>query len=235
MTRGGRRQDRDGPERRCIATGESLPAAGLIRFVLGPDAAVVPDVEGRLPGRGVWLTADRALVATAVKKRLFSRAFRGEAKLPEDLADMLERLLAARLIGLVSLARKAGQAVTGFEKVRERLRKGKAAVLVAASDGAADGRTKLVALAPGLPVLDVLDGSELGLAFGRDFAIHAALDAGGLADRALAEARRLRGFRMPDPAGSGGLVTTERDARGHQDMNAGTGPIAGPDRTIDER
>lgn len=225
MTRGGLKAEREGPERRCIATGESAPAAGLVRFVLGPDGSVVPDVEGRLPGRGVWLTADRERVAFALKKRLFNRAFRREVAVPDGLPDLLEGLLARRLGGIVSLARKAGQAVTGFEKVRERLRAGKAAVLVAASDGAADGRAKLVALAPGVPLLDVLDATELGLAFGRDFAIHAALDAGGLADRALAEAARLAGFRKAGQIAPG---PPARGARGHQDTDDGARSEGGP-------
>lgn len=195
MARGGRRKERDTPERRCIATGESGPRDRLIRFVLGPDGAVVPDIAGRLPGRGVWLTAERALVERAVKKRLFARAFRSAVEVPEDLAARLEALIAARLVDLISLARKAGQAVTGFEKTRAALQGGKAGVLIAASDGADDGRAKLARLAPELPRIEVLDARELGLAFGRDFVIHAALDAGGIADRALTETGRLAGFR----------------------------------------
>ena len=169
MTRGGRRSERDGPERRCIASGESGATDRLIRFVMGPDGALVPDLAAKLPGRGVWLTADRALVEKAVAKRLFARGFKAPIQAPEDLADRLEALLAQRLIDLLSLARKAGQAVTGFEKVRARLRSGQSAVLVAASDGAADGRAKLKGLAGEIPLIEALSGQELGLAFGRDF------------------------------------------------------------------
>lgn len=218
MTRGGRRKERDGPERRCIATGESAPAAGLIRFALGPDRTVVPDVAGRLPGRGVWLTADRALAEKAVKRRLFNRAFRGEVAVPEELPDLLERLLAERLIGTVSLARKAGEAVTGFEKVREHLRRSRsgarAAVRIEASDAAPDGCAKLAAIAPELAVIRVLAARELGLAFGRDFAIHAALDAGGLADRALTEAARLSGFRTDGAPGTNERTGEVREIMG---------------------
>lgn len=213
MARGGRRETRGEPERRCIASGESGPTRPLLRFVLGPDGTVVPDLAGRLPGRGAWLTADRALVAKAVKKNLFSRAFRQPVKVEPDLADRLEVLIARRLVELIGLARKAGQAVTGFEKVRARLAEGKAAVLVTASDAAQDGRAKIARAAPeGTARVDLLDSGELGLAFGRDFAIHAALDAGGIADRVLIEAGRLAGFRSPPamdeaarvPAGASG-------------------------------
>lgn len=206
MTRGGAVKSRTGPERRCIASGESGPTERLIRFVLSPQGEVVPDLAGKLPGRGVWLTADRALVDRAVKKRLFSRGFRTQARVPGDLADRLEALMAERLIGLIGLARKAGQAVTGFEKVRERLKTGKVGALLEATDGAADGREKLARLAEGaaggVPIIEVLTGRELGLAFGRDFAIHAALDRGGFADRAIAEALRLGGLRATASAGA---------------------------------
>ena len=207
MTRGGAAKTQDEPERRCIATGERGPTDRLVRFVLGPDAQVVPDLAAKLPGRGVWLTAERALVDKAVAKKLFSRAFKAQAAASADLADRLEALLAARLIDVISLARKAGQAVTGFEKVRARLKDGTVGALVHASDGAADGKSKLnrlaIGLAGGVPgearEIDVLDSTELGLAFGRDFAIHAALDRGGFADRAFGEAARLSGLRPTAP------------------------------------
>lgn len=195
MTRGGRRHERDGPERRCIASGESGPTDRMIRFVLDPEGRVTPDLAGRLPGRGAWLTADRALVERAVGKNLFARAFRQQVPRPDGLADLLETLLVRRLAEVIGLARKGGQAVTGFEKTRARLLSGKVGALIEASDAAADGRRKIEAVAGAVPRIDCLNAGELGLAFGRDFAIHAALDAGGFADRALGEARRLEGLR----------------------------------------
>ncbi|MEM6357839.1 MAG: hypothetical protein AAF844_19445, partial [Pseudomonadota bacterium] len=127
-----------------------------------------------------------------------SRAFRKAVTVPEGLPGLLEQMLAKRLIETVALARKAGQAVTGFEKVRARLPAGRV-VLLTASNAGPEGRRKLRNLAREAPEIAVLDDSELGLAFGREFAIHAALDAGGIADRALQEAGRLGGFRAPHP------------------------------------
>lgn len=193
---------RAGPERRCIASGESGPAGRMIRFVLSPSGEVVPDLAAKLPGRGVWLTADRALVERAVARRLFARGFRAQVKAPDDLADRLEALLAQRLVELIGLARKAGRAVTGFEKVRDRLKQGAAGARVEAADGAPDGKAKLARLAGATPVIGVLTSRELGLAFGRDFAIHAALDRGGFADRAIAEALRLGGLRATASIGA---------------------------------
>jgi predicted RNA-binding protein YlxR (DUF448 family) len=223
MTRGGAARERTEPERRCIATGVSGPTARLVRFVLGPGGEVVPDLAARLPGRGVWLTAERALVDRAVAKRLFARAFRAPATAPADLADRLEALLARRVVELIGLARKAGQAVTGFEKVRARLKEGGVAALIEASDGAPDGRDKLARIAPDVPVIDALDAQELGLAFGRDFAIHAALDRGGFADRVIGEAARLGGLR------SAGTKTDEtRHGAAGTDDTAEAGPKAAP-------
>ena len=216
MTRGGRAKDRDGPERRCIATGASGPVTGLIRFVLSPDGQAVPDLAGKLPGRGAWLSADRAAVQIAVKKKLFSRAFRQPVEADQGLLDLLETLVARRLVDVISLARKAGMAVTGAEKVKSHLQSGRAGALIQATDGAEDGKSKLRAVAAAvgkdrIQRIDVLTSTELGLAFGREFAIHAALDAGGFADRACAEAKRLSGLRII-PLADG----TPKDDRGRK-------------------
>ena len=236
MTRGGRRKEREGPERRCIATGESGPADRLIRFALSPEGEVVPHLAARLPGRGVWLTAERGLAERAVSKRLFARGFRAQVKVPDDLPQRLEALLAERLVALIGLARKAGQAVTGAEKVRARILSGQAAVLIQARDGAPGGRRKVAALALAagegrIERIDLLDAAELGLAFGREFAIHAALDAGGFATRLVCEARRLSGFRDAPPADA---IADEDAGRGSAEWvpdakDAGAGP--GPEHT----
>ena len=126
MTRGGHKESRDEPERKCIVSGESQPKAGLIRFVLGPEDMIVPDIQGRLPGRGIYVSADREALAKASKKNLFSRAARQPVKVPDDLPELVERLLVQRVIDLISLGRKAGDAICGYEKVKDWLIKGQA-------------------------------------------------------------------------------------------------------------
>ncbi|QCO56157.1 RNA-binding protein [Pseudorhodobacter turbinis] len=196
MARGGRNKDQDdGPERRCIVTGESQPKAGLIRFVVGPETVVVPDVMGRLPGRGFYVAADRDAIAKAAQKGLFSRAARQPVKAPEGLAELVESLLARRVIELLSLARKAGQAVTGYEKVKDWLVKGQAIALIQASDGSERGKSKLRPPERTNGFIGCLTSQEMGLAFGREHAIHGALAAGGLGHRVVEEAARLAGFR----------------------------------------
>jgi predicted RNA-binding protein YlxR (DUF448 family) len=184
-----------GALRTCLVSGESRDKSELLRFVVGPDGGIVPDIEGRLPGRGLWLLPRRDIVSKALAKRLFARAARRNVSVADGLADRVEDLLARRCVDLIGLARRAGQAVTGFAKVEAALDKGEAAVLVEAAEGAAGGRGKLKRLAPGLPVIDALTSAELGRAFAREMAVHAALLRGGLARKFLAEAARLAGFR----------------------------------------
>ena len=196
MSRGGRDKDRaDGPERRCIATGETQPASGLIRFVIGPDNQVVPDLAGKLPGRGIWVASDKAALEKAAGKGLFARAARAPVTVPDDLPNLVEQMLARRVVELLSLARKSGGAVSGYEKVKDWLRKEEADVLLQAEDGSARGNTKLSTPQWG-SYIGWLTADELGLAFGREKVIHAALGAGGLTKRVVEEAQRLKGLRV---------------------------------------
>ena len=115
--------ERREPLRRCIATGESRPREALLRFVVGPDDVLVPDVAGRLPGRGLWLTARRDMMEVARSKKLFARAARCAVRAPDGLADQVEALLARRCLELIGLARRAEAAVAGFEPTANIVRK----------------------------------------------------------------------------------------------------------------
>ncbi|MCI5100895.1 RNA-binding protein [Phaeobacter italicus] len=195
MARGGIDKDRsDGPERKCLATGEVQPKQGLIRFVVGPDGQVVPDVLGKLPGRGVYVTASRSAIATAVKKKLFSRGFKAQVSVPEGMEDEIEGQVLRRLVELISLARKSGDAVAGYEKVKDWLAKEHARVLIQAIDGSGRGKSKLSTPHRG-KFIGCLTADELGMAFGRQTVIHAALASGGLGKRVVEEAQRLQGLR----------------------------------------
>lgn len=193
MPRGGKTKDRTEPERRCLVTGDTGPKEGLIRFVIGPDGAVVPDVLGRLPGRGMYVTADRDIIGKAGKGQ-FARGAKGPVTVPEGLADTVERLVLRRVTDLIAMARKAGLAVGGFEKVKDRLANDRVRCLLQAHDGSTRGKAKLWT-PEGARYFDCLSAEELGLAFGRQSVIHAALTSGGLADRVVEEAARLRGLR----------------------------------------
>lgn len=195
MTRGGRAKARLEPERRCIATRTVGPKRTMLRFVVDPEGTLVPDLAGRLPGRGIWLLADAAALRRAADKGLFARAARQHVRVPPDLAERIERGLAQRLIESVALARKAGAAVAGREKTLAALTSGAAALLLQASDGSARERAGLRPPKGPETLFSCLSGQELGMVFGRDRVIHAAVLAGGLAERIRAEARRLDGLR----------------------------------------
>jgi predicted RNA-binding protein YlxR (DUF448 family) len=204
MTRGRSARDRDEPERRCIVTGETGPKNGLVRFVVGPGDVVVPDVLGKLPGRGMWVTARRAVLEKAGRGQ-FARSARQPVTVPDDLLAQVEAGLLRRVLDTLSLARKAGIAVAGFEKVKDWLDKGEAKVLLQAADGSGRGKDKLWTPTGGR-FFGCLTASELGLAFGRERVIHAALAAGGLTTRLVEDAARLSGVRE-----DGGGTATGKD------------------------
>jgi len=190
-------------ERRDLVTHQVMDEARLIRFVADPDGAVVPDLARKLPGRGMWVAADRASVEQAARKNLFSRSAKAQLRPPADLADQVDRLLFRRCLEQLGLARREGVLISGFEKCAAAIRSGRAAWLVEAADGSADGRGKLLGLARHAPtppkVCGAFSANDLSLALGLENAIHAVLLAGGRADRWTLEVERLAGFRPLRP------------------------------------
>jgi len=190
-------------ERRDLVTGEVMPEERLVRFAAGPDGVVVPDVARKLPGRGLWVEAKRESVDLAAKKGGFSRAAKTKLTAPADLSDQVENLLRIRLLSGLGLARRAGDLTSGFAKAAGVIEQGKAAWMVEASDGSADGRRKLLqsarrATAAGLSspkLIGVFSAEELGLALGLGNVIHLVFLAGRGADRWTQDVERLSGFR----------------------------------------
>lgn len=236
-----------GPLRRCIVTRERLPKERMIRFVLGPDRQIVPDMAAKLPGRGMWLSASwdvvnsesvgdggrrdgrSANVSQAGRNsgggdrllaRAFARAARGPVTVPPDLPDILRTALMQRITASLGLARRAGQAVAGFEKAREMLRAGQAKVVMQAANGSeAERKRFLSGLESGLPVIDPLPGEALGKIFGRDYVVHVAVAPGKLADSLVIDSGRLAGLTNRSDG------TTRRSA-------ASVNDVAGTDENI---
>lgn len=190
-------------ERRDLVTHQVMDESRLIRFVAAPDGGVAPDLARKLPGRGLWVAADRASIEAAVKKNLFNRAAKAPLKPAANLADLVESLLIKRCLEQLGLARREGVLISGYEKSAAAIRSGKAAWIVEAADGSADGRGKLLALAkhqtPPPKVCGAFSADDLSLALGLENAIHAVLLEGGRADRWTFEVERLAGFRPLTP------------------------------------
>jgi predicted RNA-binding protein YlxR (DUF448 family) len=179
----------------------------MLRFVVGPDDALVPDTDAKADGRGVWVTLGERSVAEAVRKKAFARSLKAAVAVPEDLPALTRARLEQRLLGALGLARKAGQLATGATRVRAALEAGEALALLTATDAAADGRDKMLAVLRGarrraaadapdgagheVPHFELLGSAQLGLALGLENVIHAALTKGAAAQAALEKARRL--------------------------------------------
>lgn len=195
-------------------TREARPAEELIRFVRAPDGTVVADLKRRLPGRGVWLSPDRATIAEAVKRKVFARGFKQDVSVPGDLPDAVGALFERAALDMLSLANKAGRVVAGFGKVETALQGGKAAAVLHAKDGAEDGKRKLAQAArragAEVPVLGIFTSGQMDLALGRENVIHAALLADPVSDAFLARAGELMRYRQ-DETGRSRELAAETD------------------------
>jgi hypothetical protein len=185
---------RSGLLRRCIVTREILPKAALIRFAIAPSGEVVPDARGELPGRGLWVKAERVALESAVAKNQFGKVARRPVEVPPDLASRTVALLRQHCLDLIGLACRAGQVTCGFENVRRALRAKGVGVLLAAADAATQGRDRLRVMAGDLPIVGLFTVAELSAALGRDNVVHAALRPGRLAERLAAGSARLAGI-----------------------------------------
>ncbi|QDL99795.1 RNA-binding protein [Rhodopseudomonas palustris] len=195
-------------ERMCAVTRQVRPTGELIRFVVGPQGEVVADLKRKLPGRGLWVTASRALVTQAVRRRVFAKGFKRDVKAPADLADAIERLLVRSAQDALAITAKAGQVVCGFGKVETALKNREAVALIHAADGAADGIRKLdglcrqidgeTAASRDFPRLTALTSEELDLALGRSNVIHAAVLAGSAGQTFLSRCQILVRYRLAD-------------------------------------
>ncbi len=204
----GPRTERSATMRMCAVSREVRPIDELIRFVVSPSGDIVPDLKRKLPGRGMWISASRKVLAEAVRRHQFKKAFKRDLRIPPTLQDDVEALLVRSVTEALGICAKAGQIVAGSAKVEASLREGKVEVLIHASDGAEDGIRKLDALArqnggnrgdgPQIPIVTALKSAELDLALTRSNVIHAALLAGPASRTFLSRSQMLVRYRMAD-------------------------------------
>lgn len=192
--------------RRCVVTRAKRPREALLRFVLDPDGVVVPDVAARLPGRGVWVTPDLAILQKAIRNGRFAAGFKTAARTPDDLVERTRALLDRRIGEVLGMARGAGQVAAGWEQARDFARRHRIGLVVVASDAAAPSRRRLEGLAQGAPVLDMLDAETLGRVLGREQVVNALVSQGRFAEMIACEAARRRG--LGDEVNDGAAATT---------------------------
>jgi hypothetical protein len=231
-----------GPLRRCIITRERLPKERMIRFVVGPDRQIVPDLAARLPGRGIWLSASLDVLESQDAQgsgrqkekqgdgryrhlaRAFARAARGPISVPPDLSVLLQTALIRRIGDCLGLARRAGQAIAGYEKAREALRTGRYRLVLQASDGSEAERSRFLSgFGPDLTIIDPLPGEALGRVFGRDYVVHVAVAPGKLAESLVVEAGRLAGVKNGSARAMGSERATGQETASVNDVAGANG------------
>jgi uncharacterized protein len=211
----GPRTDKSATMRMCAVSRKARPIRELIRFVVAPTGEVIADLKRKLPGRGLWVSANRQAVAEAVRRHQFERGFKRDVRVAPTLAGDTEALLERFVVEALAMAAKAGQVVSGFAKVADTLeRKGPIKALIHASDGAADGMRKLDAIvrqngrnrdeSAEIPVVNALTSEQLDLALGRSNVIHAALLAGPASSTFLSRSHMLVRYRMAGDDGAAG-------------------------------
>jgi predicted RNA-binding protein YlxR (DUF448 family) len=229
----GPRHAAHGTERFCAATGAVKPVDEMIRFVIGPDGAPVPDLKRRLPGRGIWITATRQALRSAIGRKAFARGFKRDVRVAPDFVDFTERLIERAALDALAIAHKAGKVAIGFGKVEAALARDRVAGLLHAAEAAADGVRKVDAAlrrqfggdpieAEKIVVISTFTSAQLGLALGRSNVIHAALFAGPESETFLARAARLDRFRTGGPGDGSGATSrseTPKNRDGNRDLN----------------
>ncbi len=170
-------------DRTCILTRKSGEAQELIRFVAGPDGHLVPDIKANLPGRGAWISASRSVLEDAIRRKAFTHSLKTDIIVDQGLAELVDRLLVKAALGRLALARKAGAVVTGATKVEQAIRSGEACLVLHSKEAAFDGKRKIEQAIysvkrpdkPDIPVVTLFNSDEMGVAFGDNPVIHAAL------------------------------------------------------------
>ncbi|MDX2263580.1 MAG: RNA-binding protein [Hyphomicrobiales bacterium] len=206
--------DDTGPIRMCALTRERRSDAELMRFALGPDNRVTPDLRRNLPGRGVWLSPTRRTVEDALRRNIFAKGFKASVAADGGLPDLIDGLLRRAALQALALANKAGDATFGFAKVEQLVASGEAAALIHAADAGDDGRRRLdrkfVAIAATAGRDAFIDasfsGEELSAALGRENAVHAALKYSGATIKFIREVRRWLVYNGLNPSETGGAA-----------------------------
>ncbi|EJF91260.1 RNA-binding protein [Bartonella tamiae] len=190
-------------DRTCIVTKKSGSPDELIRFVADPDGQIVPDIKANLPGRGAWVQASYKSVEDAIKRKAFSRSLKKEVIVSQDLAELVDSLLMKAALGHLAMARKAGAVITGASKVDKAIRSGDVRLILHAIEAAEDGKRKIAQAIfsayqndkKTVTALSLFTMDEMGVAFGDNHVVHAALMNMKAANGFIKMAKKLVAYR----------------------------------------
>ncbi len=186
------------PQRSCLGCRAVKDKKELLRFVLAPDRTLVPDPQGKLPGRGAYTCWQRECLRAAVAKKQFARSFRGEVRSegPDALIARVVQLLEERIGSYLALANKAGKVVSGSDMVAEAFKRRTPGVLFVAADISADSRERFVFLAQraGTPMVEIFTKERLGGLLGKEMRGVAAIEQGGFSTSIMTELEKYRNF-----------------------------------------
>ena len=187
------------PSRRCISSGKIFNKSDMVRFIVDPNNEILPDISEKLPGRGIWVKTEKNALDQAISKNLFLKAANKKVLVRKNLSSLVEDILLKTVLSLISLSRKSGAAINGYEKVKSSLVDGTAKVLIQAKDGSVNQKRKLRPPSGKENYINCLTSKELGEAFGRNYVVHVSLTSGGLSKRVVHEASRLNKLRGFEP------------------------------------
>ncbi len=171
-----------------------MPKAEMLRFTVTPDNVVVPDFKKKLPGKGIWVKNSKSILEKSIQKNLFSKIAKKKLKTDESLLAVTQELLKKKALSAVSLARKAGVFVCGFEKTADKIKKGQVAFILEAGDAGADGHQKILAMANGLKIFACFTTEELDKELDRVNTVHAAFLKSEMSKAVDAELTRYENF-----------------------------------------
>lgn len=181
--------------RKCVVTGKILPKEELLRFVLLKDGTMLPDFNKKLNGHGFYLSVSKKLLQElAAKPNPLNKILHTKTIIGKDLPQIVEHILYQRGLDALNLARKAGDLVLGFEKVKDIIAKGKAAFVVQATDAGEDGRQKITAIAKDLEKFTLYDVVNLSTALNRESTVHLAVKQGQMSAMVHTALKRYQTF-----------------------------------------
>ena len=188
------------PKRTCLGCRESLEKSKLLRFVLAPDGAVVPDLTNKLPGRGAYTCMKASCFRKACDRNQFSRAFKTNVSVsdPDGLQAWVIRSMEDRIASYLALANKAGKVTSGSDLVADTLRKKTPVkkLILLATDISEDIGNKLRGLADlhGVAHVTIFTKDHFGELLGKGLRSVVAVQGDGFVDTMSKEIDRYRNF-----------------------------------------